>query len=347
MLLKSLWSTAYDKKVSPSTSSLNHLPVDSRVIAAGRSAAGKDLLFAAMFDVMSQLRLPSGLQLDVPDPKMMAKSIQKHRTTRSLLRQGPNASTLEFEQLDYGLFSAADQIARCQYINTIGQVLTSPDSSPERAAQFTKFCDFLAGGDVLWFLIPCPPRRLTAEDEERFKFDLNVMRPYLREAIHSKKRRRPCSVAFVLTKLDAGFESEEEARAQLPDSRLLAMLGSVINVVKDVPDTRVSHAAIFPVSAFGFDNGVPIERDSNADDPTDWDDLSYELSEPSYALRTGASFGAFNIPALVVFSMLGGLWHQEVYQGAFDDPLAATCRALSEDLHAISSWFLPIKGQFV
>ncbi len=298
-----------------------------------------------MFDAMPQLMLPSGLQLDVPDPKMMAASIQQHRTTRSLLRQGPNASTLDFEELEYGLFDAADQIARYQFLNTVGQVLTSPDSSPERQVQFQKHCDFLAGGDVLWFLIPCPPRRLTTDDEERFKFDLNVVRPYLREAINSKKRRRPCSVAIVLTKVDAGFESEEEARAQLPDSRLLQLLGTVVNVVKGAPDARVSHAAIFPVSAFGFDNALQIETETPA--TTDWDHLSFELSEPAYRLKPGASFGAFNIPALVTWSMLGGLWHQEVNSHDFDDPLATASRSLCADLEAMSAWFVPIKGELV
>lgn len=345
MSLKSIWSTAFDKKVASSSVAKHHLPVESSIIAAGRSAAGKDLIFAAMFDAMPQLLLPSGLQLDVPDAKMMAASIRQHRTTRSLLRQGPNASTLEFAELEYGLFESADQIARLRFLNTIGQVLTSPDSSPDRVAQFQKFCDFLAGGDVLWFLIPCPPRRLTTEDEERFKFDLNVLRPYLREAIGSKKRRRPCSVAIVLTKVDAGFENEAEARAQLPDSRLLELLGTVVNVVRSVPDNRVSHAAIFPVSAFGFDNAVEIEADEPAQ--TDWDHLSFELSEPAYRLKPGASFGAFNIPALVTWSMLGGLWHQEVNSADFDDPLATASRSLCEDLKAMSAWFVPIKGELV
>ncbi len=41
MLLKTLWSTAFDKKVSPSSSVAKRLlPVESRIIANGRSASG-------------------------------------------------------------------------------------------------------------------------------------------------------------------------------------------------------------------------------------------------------------------------------------------------------------------
>ncbi len=153
-------------------------------------------------------------------------------------------------------------------------------------------------------------------------------------------------MAFILTKLDVSFDNEMEARQGLTDDRLRESLATLINVVKSAPEHQVSHAAIFPVTPFGFGNSVLIERPEDEDDRNyDFDEVSYELSEPAYRLREGSNFGAFNVPTLMVWSMLGGLWHQEVSQHA--DKLKLTASSLCDDLRKLKGWYVPIKGELV
>ena len=168
-------------------------------------------------------------------------------------------------------------------------------------------------------------------------YDLRITLAYLREALRLRTLDRPAAVALVLSKADALFASPAEARAALTDDVLHTALGPLVQLIEQ--SARVSDAAIFPVTAFGFgkavlrdDGGERHEAPGSADEPFG--------DEPIWLLREGESPAPFNLDTLFLWSVLLGLLNQ----GGNDPKADALCRMLRDDLEAGDPWLVPVKG---
>jgi hypothetical protein len=318
-----------------------------RVGCIGRGHAGKTALFHALGEGLVGDFLPSGLHVDASDPREVARMIRENDETLRLLHACGLPPTLQASQMHYCLYSGDKRLVAYRMREVIGQVLTHtlPDSSPDLQARYGEYLKSLLNTHVLWSVVPCPPPDAGAADHRRYANDLHIALAYLREALRLRTREQPAAVALVLSKIDAPFETAEQARNALTDEVLRDSLGPLVHLVEQ--SANVSDAAIIPTSALGFGNAV--RRESGADrheaPPESADDPFG--SEPIWLLRDGASAKPYNLDTLFLWTLLLGLLRQAGTGAETDEEVAAVCRMLGEDLESGDPWLVPLKGEIV
>lgn len=315
-----------------------------RVGCIGREQAGKTALFRALNEGPIGEYFPSGLSLEIGDPKAVARMIRVAEETRRLLEMSGLPPTLDATCSRYFLCDGDEQRVALDVREVIGQVLTHtlPDSAPEMQARYDEYLKNLLDTDVLWVVIPCPPSNPTPQDRRRYGNDLRIASAYLREALRRRPADQPCAVALVISKIDTLFADAADAKATLTAELLGAALAPLINSVRQ--SRRVTEAAIFPITAFGFGTAVP-QQEKPAGDARNPDDPFRD--EPVWLLKEGGSQQPVNLSALVLWTLLGGLLHQEVRHSKKDgEPeIARIVRMLREDLQGESHWLVNIKAQ--
>ena len=325
-------------------------PLSVTLGVIGRGHAGKTALFNTIFRGTDTL--PSGLQVDVEGPWNMAKQIKSSRETVELLRHTGLPATLDRPKNELHLFQGDTKCVTFSFREVIGQILTSTtdDSPSEQKDVYAEYVTDLGRSDVLWVVMPCPPREASFHDLERYNDDLRLSVAYLRESLRLRQNPRTCSVAIALTKLDSLFTSAEEAKSQLEKDHLCEVLRPLVNLI--MASKGVGQAAIFPTSAFGFGNAVPrpVEQTGNgkvAEAPHNGKAaVALEQGETEWILRPGASPQPYNLTALVVWSMLRGMLYQdvEVDDDQGEHALAQICESLAKDLSSLDGWCVPLKG---
>src|SRR5215470_1081954 len=220
----------------------------------GRGQAGKTALFRALSEGPVGDFFPSGLHVDVGDPKEVARMIREAEQTQRLLQASGLPPTLEAAQIRYYLYDGEEQRVVYKMREVIGQVLTHtlPDSAPEQQARYDEYLKSLLNTHVLWAVIPCPPPNPSPRDRRRYANDLRITSAYLREALRLRPAEQPAAVALVLTKIDTLFQDPDEARSALSDETLQSALGPLAHLVNR--STHVADAMVLPVTAFGFNN---------------------------------------------------------------------------------------------
>src|SRR5204863_2474082 len=125
----------------------------------GRGNAGKSVIEWALTKAVVSNFLPSGLQLDHPDPQMVAEMLHKNRNIRVRLEQDPLLPTLEPDPLHYTLFEGDLPRVVLSSHEVIGQILTEtkPTSPPEWQTRYREYMHRLTRADVLWAVLPLPP----------------------------------------------------------------------------------------------------------------------------------------------------------------------------------------------
>src|SRR5205809_6535095 len=99
----------------------------------GRGHAGKTALFRALAEGPVGDFFPSGLHVDVGDPREVARMIREAEETQRILQASGLPPTLEAAQIRYYLYDGDRQCVVYKMREVIGQVLTHtlPDSSAE------------------------------------------------------------------------------------------------------------------------------------------------------------------------------------------------------------------------
>jgi hypothetical protein len=315
----------------------------------GRGHAGKTSLFRAMGEGPVGDFFPSGLHVDVGDPREVAQMIREAEETQRLLQASGLPPTLEASQIRYYLYDGDQRRVVYRMREVIGQVLTHtlPSSEPGQQARYDDYLHTLVNTHVLWAVIPCPPPNPSPRDRRRYANDLRITGAYLREALRLRTLPQPAAVALVLSKIDTLFKDADEARAALPDDTLLGALGPLTHLVET--SSHVSDAVILPASAFGFGNAVLHEPKPGREAPhAEGADEGPFGAEPTWLLREGAVPRPFNLDTLVVWTLLFGLLNQDGGVGLeADSELGGLCRMLREDLLGEERWFVPLKGRLV
>jgi hypothetical protein len=320
-----------------------------RLELIGREHAGKTALYTAFMKGPLKGTQPSGLQLGAKDPRVMTQWVHKALQAYQDLGQRGLLSTLVPEVVEYYLCRGDDVTLLFQVREVVGQILshTKLDSPPEEQAKYEEYVANLTQADVLWLILPIPPRG-TPADLDRYEADLQILVSYLRAALRLRQTERPCSVALVLTKLDTVTASEAEAREAFTEDSLVEALEPLVQVV--TASRRVGEAMIVPVSAFGFGTAV-VQADnaakgklSAADTNPRWSS-SLSQGEPEWILRPGLSPQPFNLTPLVWWTLLTGLIHKEVAAAEGEKPeLYTVASSLRDDLRAMNGWWVPLVG---
>jgi hypothetical protein len=304
----------------------------------GREHSGKTALKVSYYKGPLQGAQASGLELTAADPRVMSRwMLDALETYRDLTRHGL-LSTLEPEVTEYHLFEADAPRVILQLREVVGQVLThtTPDSPDADQARYRTYVENLSQADVLQVVMSCPAEGTTAEIE-RYEGDLQLHASFLREALRVRSSPRPCAVALVLTKLDARFANEQEARSVLTDDKLRAALARLVRIATG--SEKVGMAGIFPVSAFGFGNAVPAPEAGPGSGPAQgYSPLSQ--GEPEWLLKPHASPAPFNLTGLVWWTLMAGLLLKPA--DGTEKELARLANLLADDLQDMEAWFVPL-----
>jgi hypothetical protein len=311
----------------------------------GRGHAGKTALFRAMSEGPVGDFFPSGLHVDVGDPKEVAQMIRESEETQRVLQASGLPPTLEAAQIRYYLYDGDRQCVLYKMREVIGQVLTHtlPDSAAEQQSRYEEYLKSLVNTHVLWAVVPCPPPNPSPRDRRRYANDLRITSAYLREALRLRTLEQPAAVVLVLSKIDTLFKDDVEARAALTDPMLCDALGPLLHLVDR--SARVSDAAIMPVTAFGFGNAVLREQAGGREGtPQEGPDDTFG-AEPIWLLKEGAVPRPYNLDTLVIWTLLFGLLNQSSRGGEAESEVAELSQMLRDDLMAEDRWFLALKGR--
>jgi len=312
----------------------------------GRGHAGKTALFRALTEGPVGDFFPSGLHVDVGDPKEVAQLIREAEATQRILQASGLPPTLEAAQIRYYLYEGDQQRVIYKMREVIGQVLTHtlPGSASEQQTRYDEYLKSLVNTHVLCAVIPCPPPNPTPRDRRRYSNDLRITGAYLREALRLRTMEQPAAVALVLTKIDALFKDAAEARSALSDDVLRSALGPLVHLVEQ--SSHVAEAVILPVTAFGFGNAVLREQGTErAGAPPESAEEPFG-AEPIWLLKEGALSEPYNLDTLVIWTLFFGLVHQDTQRGLEgSSQLAELARMLRDDLVTEDHWFLSVKSQ--
>ncbi|HYT90077.1 MAG TPA: hypothetical protein VEL76_15325 [Gemmataceae bacterium] len=312
----------------------------------GRGHAGKTALFRAMSEGPVGDFFPSGLHVDVGDPREVAQMIREAEETQHILQASGLPPTLEASQIRYYLYDGDSQRVVYKMREVIGQVLTHtlPESAPEQQARYDEYLKTLVNTHVLWAVIPCPPPNPSPRDRRRYSNDLRITTAYLRESLRLRTMEQPAAVALVLTKIDTLFKDADEARAALNDESLRDALGPLCHLIER--SEHVVDAAILPVTAFGFGNAVLREQPGERAEVAPESDDDPFGAEPIWLLREGVTPRPYNLDTLVIWTLLFGLLEQDVRNSPENSSeITELCQMLRDDLLAEDRWFLPLKGR--
>jgi hypothetical protein len=335
------------------TRSRNELPAESarradrrgdvRIGCIGRGHAGKTALLQVLSDSLVGDFLPSGLHLDAGDPREVARMIHEAQAAQRLLHESGLPPTLQVSQTRYCIYKGDQRRVVCRMREVIGQILTHtlPDSEPRVQARYVDYLKNLVNANVLWTVIPCPPADPDARDRRRYANDLRITMAYLREALRLRTLKRPAAVALVLSKLDVLFDTPGQARAALTEDVLRNALGPLIQLVEQ--SSRVSDAAILPVTAFGFGKAVRREDGLDRHEAPGSSEEPFG-DEPIWLLREGELPAPYNLDALFLWSLLLGLLNQASSDPKVEAEFDAICRMLRDDLETGDPWIVPVKG---
>jgi len=312
----------------------------------GRGHAGKTALFRALSEGPVGDFFPSGLHVDVGDPREVAQMIREAEETQRVLQMSGLPPTLEASQIRYYLYEGDEQRVVFKMREVIGQVLTHtlPSSSQEQQARYEDYLKTLLNTHVLWAVIPCSPPNPSARDRRRYANDLRITTAYLREALRLRPADQPVAVALVISKIDTLFRDPDEARSALTDDVLRDALGPLTSMV--TKSTRATEGVILPVTAFGFGNAVLREGEGGRDGAAPAGETDPFGEEPVWLLKEGEPPRPFNLDTLLIWTLFCGLLSQGARNGLEQESeISGICGMLREDLEGEDRWFLPLKGR--
>jgi hypothetical protein len=310
----------------------------SRIVTAaqvGREHAGKTLLHDQAAQALLRQPLPSGLEFAVEDPRRLAELLARGRELDAELHEHGRATTVHPARQTFALLERGRGLGHLRLLDTVGQLLTHtrPGSPAAEQDRYQGYLDTLGRADVLWLVVPSPPTPCLLADEERLRSDVLLTVTYARAALERRGAARPCCVAVVLTRIDARYRDEEEARRRLPREVLGWLRRQVAPLLES---DRVGEAALFPVTAFGFGAALPgAARGGNG----------LARGEVSWRLKPGVAPRPWNLAPLLVWTLWAGLRHKATAAlGAAVPELARVCKRLRRDLDELGGWHLPLKG---
>ncbi len=316
----------------------------------GRPKAGKSTWVKSLHRGPLQEMLPaSGCYLTYSEPRLAAEGVQTTRETERHLQHKIHPETRDTKLYSYYLKYQGEELLKLSIRDAIGQVLnTTPSSPPAFQNNYQEAARNNGKADVLCLMIPCPITSAKTH-QEQFREDTLHCFHFAEFALKTRSAPHPVSLAVVVTRIDTRYQSEEEARSQMP-KEVLRWLGTRTQLTFG-GHAKVGDIALFPVSSMGFNSCLirqpavktaPVEHLTGG---AEWEDR-LEPPEPEWILKAGGHLRPFNTTPLVVWSMLRGMkFREDKTKSDKEHPLAWVIRGLDKDLEMLNGWYLPIKNQ--
>lgn len=329
----SLFKTTQGRGYQASPSSPNQPTIRQYMI--GDTGAGKTALVRVLYDHVLADPFPSGLKLEVEDPREAAELLHLMDATNESLRRGNMPSTLTHKPIAYQLFHGNRASAAYHSFDCVGQVLTgtTPTASPQIQKLYQQYLQYLPRAHVLWVLVPLPPETSNPRDLRAFRRTLRITDVYLRAALQlaaGQGRDQGIAVGLLLTKIDTRYDDVDSARLELDPQSLTELLRPLVQLTLD--SDCVSEAAVFPISSLGLGNTAPVETSSGEQG----ENAAPVDTEAKWTLK-GPEPTPFNLDTLITWTLLQGLRVQ-----ASVPP--TQLRNLEGDLASTTGWYVPIKG---
>ncbi len=325
----------------------NHLkpypPLDCiRMIGRG-SASKTSTLTGIANDVVDSFLPESGLVLGYSNNLIATRERRLREDRLATAAKTGNPQTLKRNSLSFDLLQGARTVLAVDIVDEVGQDFTNidDDSSEEDKARRREVQADASRADVVWVFVPVTPANPQPRHEQQFRRDVAHALAELRDVVAKRPPDRPLPVAFLLPKCDRIARSAEEARSLMPDEAVRQVLNPLVNFCR--VERNIADAAIFPTTTYGWGNSIPGK---DPDRPLDQRRPSFEADDPGDLLRDPNSMKPFNLHALVCWSLLNGLKHQDVYitsNNETPEPVRIA-RLLAQDLEAMDKWIIPIKG---
>lgn len=317
------------------SSAASNLPT-IRQYMIGDTGVGKTALVRVLYDHVLADPFPSGLRLEVDDPREAAELMQLMDATNESLRRGNMPSTLTHKPIAYQLFHGERSLASYHSFDCVGQVLTgtTPTANSQIQKLYQQYMQYLPKAHVLWVLVPLPPETNNPRDVREFRRTLRITDVYLRAALRlaaGQGRDQGVSVGILLTKIDTRYDDAESARHELDPESLTNLLRPLVQLSLD--SDCVSHAAIMPISSLGLGNTVAVENSPSSEHG---DGAPAVETAAKWTLKT-AEPTPFNLDTLATWTLLTG------FRGQSGAPNGPT-RHLETDLSATTGWIVPVKG---
>ncbi len=300
------------------------------VVLAGPPDSGKSATMDFVPLAASMLPLASDLRLGIADPRLLAEANARTRQAIRELRAGGRHTTVTAGATTLSVFDGGQERLTMKIRDAVGQVLTHTTTTSPAAEQaaHAAYLNRLARADVWWMVIPTPPNRHTADDEQLLYQDAETLLAHARAALALREPGRPVAAAVLVSKIDARYASREEARERLPREFGLWLARQFRSLATD---PNVGDVSIFPVSALGF--GTTTERPARPSD-------GLARGERVFVLKPRATPKPWNLQPLLVWTALAALGHQPVDELGKEalPALVELGRRLRSDLTALRGW---------
>jgi hypothetical protein len=273
------------KPPKPATSSDDIPTVKLGII--GTSTAGKSYLVTAINYLVlnSDIKLNNNLSLDVADGVSTARRLDELRASIEIMRTQALPGNDARKNFTFRLVHGIKPICTIAYDDNVGQVLTNvtdPRNNPLR----NEFIKAIKTSDVIWLFVPMQVDQ-SGECSGIKRDDLILTKAYLVDALQSRSDNSPLALAIVLTKIDVLGDIESDSSKK--------KLTSIAQSIKEfftatISSPMISVAALFPISALGFDNTKFIYSETDLRNPT-----TFTLS--------GNTIRPYNVDKLLVWSL--------------------------------------------
>lgn len=319
----------------------------------GCPAAGKTLMtLAFVLDfIESYLR---DLRISASDPRAYNALREELFDRLSGFSNKPMDPTLTARGLSSVVKHGGQRCIELQTVDPIGHIVpgVTLDSDDEWQDQYVDYCDGLAEANTLGVFIPAIPPDATPLDRMRCERNIRTCSAFLDQALEMRSNDSRVSVFIAGTKLDTLADSPEAARAALTDDVLKASFDDLVRLVRTSP--KVSHAAIIPVTATGFDTMRLLEGAQRSDvlvSPTNGAAPAsmrrdFIGEERPYVLKSDAVPQPFNVRTLLAWTLWAGAMPQLVDSTVTEHvaELDAVMDQLRQVLAEPDAWYVTVKS---
>jgi hypothetical protein len=191
------------------------------------------------------------------------------------------------QSFSYCIRQGHTPLMRFFYHDAIGQLLETSraELGKEREADHRTFITNIKDADVLWAVVSVNQHldgTVWLDQDEA-----EIVKSYVVEVLEKRSDSSPLSLAIVLSKSDlAGPENDDETKA-----KKVELMETVADEFRDLAEhsRRIHAAAVFPTSAFGWDNAEAIE------------------GHLGYSRTTKGRMEPYNVDKLLLWSLSHGL----------------------------------------
>jgi GTPase SAR1 family protein len=256
-----------------------------RLGVVGQEAAGKTCMLNGLRHVMRDTKLVSGLEFSRGSPEEVLEDLRIRNLIDTTTGKNALASTRATESFIYYIRQGYTRVLKLIYHDHIGQMIMMTKAElGDREGERKTFLNNVKDAHVLWAVVSLhrsPDGKIWLDRDEA-----DVVKSYVTEALERRSDAEPLTLAVVVTKADLilGADGDEKKIKQ-------ELMRTVDEQFRNLAEysRRVNAAAVFPTSAFGWDNSEEI------------------ADKPGFSRTTKGRMEPYNLDKLLLWSLVQGL----------------------------------------